>query len=115
MDEAGKPAVAVATEYGYERAVEFLINSGAHVDLRHVHGREILLLVAERSWHSLGARIAANAQSEMQQDHIGLQEQQTLLFLAAYLGDVDEVQRLIQLVDIDQESQSWDLDDPGTC
>ena len=115
VDEAGKPAVTVAIEHGYERAVEFLINSDAYVDLRHVHGREILLLVAERSWHSLGARIAANTQSEMQHDHIGLQEQQTLLFLAAYLGDVDEVQRLIQLVDIDQESQSWDLDDPGTC
>ena len=48
VDETGKTALAVAIERGFEKAVEFLVNSGACVDLHTDHGRSILLLVTER-------------------------------------------------------------------
>ncbi len=38
VDETGKTTLAVAIERGFEKAVQFLVNSGACVDLRLHHG-----------------------------------------------------------------------------
>ena len=38
VDETGKTVLAVAIERGFEKAVEFLANSGARVDLHEPHG-----------------------------------------------------------------------------
>lgn len=39
VDETGSTALAVAMERVFEKAVDFLVNSGARVDLEHDHGR----------------------------------------------------------------------------
>ncbi|KAL8760998.1 MAG: hypothetical protein Q9184_002850 [Pyrenodesmia sp. 2 TL-2023] len=61
VDETGKTALALALERGFEKAVEFLINSGACVDLRHDHGRGMLLLITERGWFNAGNTIMEKA------------------------------------------------------
>ena len=38
VDETGKTTLSVAIERGFEKAVQFLVNSGACVDLRLHHG-----------------------------------------------------------------------------
>ena len=48
VDENGNTAPAVAIERGFEKAVEFLVISGACVDLGHQHGREVFLLITEK-------------------------------------------------------------------
>ena len=61
VDETGKTALALALERGFEKAVQFLLNSGACVDLPHKHGRAVLLLVTERGWYNAGNTIVENA------------------------------------------------------
>ena len=94
VDETGKTALAVAMERGFEKAVEFLLKSGACVDLRHVHGRAVLLLVAERNWQNAGKIIVQNSRSRLlDDDGTGIDDRLQFL-LAAYEGDIDQVQEL---------------------
>ncbi|MCJ1244382.1 hypothetical protein MMC30_001580 [Trapelia coarctata] len=96
VDETGKTALVVAMERGFEKAVEFLLNSGACVDLRHNHGRAVLLLVVERSWQTAGKIIVEKARSGLlDDDDTGIGERLRFL-LAAYEGDIDQVQKLAE-------------------
>ena len=90
VDETGKTALAVAIDRGFEKAVEFLVNSGAHVDLRTYHGQQVFLLVTEKRWHTVAHIIANRAKATA-----GEKDLDVHLLVAAYSGDVPEVRRLL--------------------
>ncbi|KAF7514055.1 hypothetical protein GJ744_004380 [Endocarpon pusillum] len=103
VDETGKTALAFAMERGFKKAVEFLLNRGACVDLRHGHGRAVLLHVTERSWHKAGEIIVGKAKSLLE-DHAATYANDGVSFLlAAYEGKIDEVERLFELPNVSED------------
>ena len=96
VDETGKTALTVAMERGFEKAVEFLINGGALVDLHDEHGRMILLLIAEKDWKNAGDILVSKARVGL--DEIGESSDPQLRFiLAVYEGDVEQITMLIEM------------------
>jgi ankyrin repeat protein len=91
MDETGKTALAVAIEKGFEKAVEFLVYSGACVDLHTDHGRGVFLLLIEKSWHAVADIVCAKAKSSAPEKAADVH-----LLFAAYSGKADELGRIIQ-------------------
>lgn len=83
VDENGNPALAVAIERGFEKAVEFLVISGACVDLGHQHGREVFLLITERDWNTVAESIANKGKAIVLENG----SNQVSLLLATYYGD----------------------------
>lgn len=69
--ETGKTALALVLERGFEKAVEFLLNSGACVDLWHELGRGVLLLITERGWCNAGNTIIENARLTAEEEAPG--------------------------------------------
>lgn len=96
VDDTGKTALAVAMERGFEKAVEFMINSGANVDLGSEHGQGIFLLVAESKWESvadiIGHKTRSNFSPKKQDD---LQQNAAQPLLAAYDGKYQEISDLV--------------------
>lgn len=83
IDEAGNTALAVAMERGFKKAVEFLVNSGACVDLRERHGQEVLLLVIGRDWDSLAEIVARKARETLSKIDDSVKQDQVKLLVAA--------------------------------
>ena len=92
VDETGKTALTVAMERGFEKAVEFLINGGALVNLHDDHGRMILLLIAEKDWNNAGDILVSKIQAQL--DVENTVDPQLRFILATYRGDVDQVAML---------------------
>lgn len=97
VDETGKTALALAMDRGFEKAVEFLLTSGANVDLRQDHGRSIFLLIAERNWHKASDIIAEKAQlaSEVFE---GEERRFADFLLAVYHGDTLRAKSIAAIV-----------------
>lgn len=98
----------MALERGFEKAVEFLINSGACVDLRHEHGRGVLLLVTERGWFNAGNTIVEKAGLTADEELPGRAQERICLLLAAYENNIGELTCLgasaeLQLADMDRD------------
>lgn len=104
VNETSKTALAVAIERGFEKAVEFLVNSGACVDLRHAHGRLTLLRATERNWQNVGNIIAERARITLSNEDSAPAHHQVKLILATYYGQVQEILQLVQPVDLDLKS-----------
>lgn len=100
VDETGKTALTVAMERGFEKAVEFLINGGALVNLRDDHGRMILLLIAEKDWSNAGDILVSKVQAQLDVEN-AVADAQLRFILATYRGDVDQVTMLVQTGAID--------------
>lgn len=94
VDETGKTALALALERGFEKAVEFLLNSGACVDLRHDHGRGVLLLITERGWYNAGNILVEKTRLTAKAEAPGRAQDRIYFLLAAYENNVDELMRL---------------------
>ena len=93
IDETGNTALAVAMERGFEKAVEFLVNSGARVDLRERHGQEVFLLLTGRDWHSVAEIVARKARETFSENDDSVKQDQVELLLAAYYGDTTRIQQ----------------------
>lgn len=104
VDETGKTALAVAIERGFEKAVEFLVTSGACVDLRCDHGRWILLRATERNWQNVGNIIGERARTALKDERSPSAHRQIKLILAIYYGQVNEMLDLIQQAEFDVKS-----------
>ncbi|KAL8684464.1 MAG: hypothetical protein Q9224_006336, partial [Gallowayella concinna] len=87
-------ALALALERGFEKAVEFLLNSGACVDLRHDHGRGVLLLMTERGWHHAGSILVEKTRLTAKEEGPGRAQDRLYFLLAAYKNDIGEAIRL---------------------
>ena len=83
VDETGKTALAVAIERGFEKAVEFLVNSGARVDLHEPHGQQVFLLLAEKRWTVVADIVAERAKAAVTAKALDVS-----LLISAYSGDV---------------------------
>lgn len=86
VDETGNTALAMAMERGFEKAVEFLVMSGACVDLRHDHGRDVFVHIIERDWTTVAESISHKATSAIEED----ESAPVQLLVAAYSGDNEE-------------------------
>lgn len=104
VDETGKTALAVAIERGFEKAVEFLVNSGACVDLRCDHGRLILLRATERNWQNVGNVIGERARMALRDEKSTSTHRQIKFILAAYYGQVKEMFDLVRQAEFDLKS-----------
>jgi ankyrin repeat protein len=110
VDRTGKTALTVAMERGFEKAVEFLINSGACVDLRTDHGRSVLLLIAERSWATAGTILSNQALLKLRDDDV-IMENQIRLLLATYDGDLKGVIGLLSQGILDPQGRDRETGD----
>ncbi|MCJ1429598.1 hypothetical protein MMC29_007513 [Sticta canariensis] len=109
LDETGNTALAVTMERGFEKAVEFLVNSGACVDLTQHPGQEMLLLVADGNWDSVAQVIADKANVERLEVVPSAAQNQTQLVLAAYYGDDKEIQIVIKQANVDRKVKDCDV------
>lgn len=109
VDETGKTALAVAMERGFEKAVEFLVNSGASVDLCSAHGQGVFLLVTESDWYNVAEIIATKAKSSIPKNDTSHRQYPVRLLLAAYDGKNVELQRLIEQEIIDLKGSNRDV------
>jgi ankyrin repeat protein len=73
----------------FEKAVEFLISSGARVDLCNEHGQGIFLLVAERDWGYVADMIAKRALATTPEVY------SVSLLTATYYGNEKQVSNLL--------------------
>lgn len=109
VDETGNTALTMAIDKGFEKAVEFLITSGACVDLRHTHGRQILLLATERDWNTVGEVIAQRAELITLEEQSSTTQDQVQLLLATYHGDDKAVRQLIDQASTDLKEKDRDI------
>ena len=94
VNETEKTALTLALERGFEKAVEFLLNSGAWVDLRHEHGRGVILLIIERGWYNAGNTIVETARLTTEEEPPGRVRDRIYFLLAAYENNIGESMRL---------------------
>ncbi|KAL9578374.1 MAG: hypothetical protein Q9212_005757 [Teloschistes hypoglaucus] len=94
VDETGKTALASGLEQGFERAFEFLLHSGACVDLRYDHGRGVLLLITEREWYNAGDIVVDKSRLMAEEEAPGWVQDRIRFLLAAYENNIDESMRL---------------------
>ena len=97
VDETGKTALAVAMDRGFEKAVEFLVNSGACVNLDSDHGQSIFLLMAESNWQKVADIVALNARKAICKEDTCRTSTHLQLLLVAYYGEDEVFQSLISL------------------
>lgn len=109
VDEPVNIALTVAMKRGFEKAVEFLVNSGACVDLTQHRGQEMLLLVAERDWDSVAQVIADKANVERLEVVPSAAQNQTQLLLAAYHGEDKEIHTVIKQANVDRKVEDCDV------
>lgn len=83
VDGTGKIVLAVVIERGFEKAVEFLVNSGARVDLHEPHGQQVFLLLAEKRWIVVADIVAERAKAAITAKALDVS-----LLVSAYFGDV---------------------------
>ena len=100
VDDTGKTALTVAMERGFEKAVEFLLNGGALVDLNDNHGRMILLLIAEKDWDNAGDILVSRIQTQLNTQN-AVADAQLRFTIAAYRGNMDEIDLLSQIGALD--------------
>jgi ankyrin repeat protein len=105
VDENGNTALAVAIERGFEKAVEFLVISGACVGLGHQHGREVFLLITERDWNTVAESIANKAKAIVLENG----SNQVSLLQATYYGDNSSTRTVLKQADIDLQAEDRDL------
>ncbi|KAL8636119.1 MAG: hypothetical protein Q9228_006451 [Teloschistes exilis] len=94
VDETGKPALALALELGFEKALEFLLHSGGCVDLRYDHGRGVFLLITERGWYNDGNILVEKNRRIAEEEAPGWAQDRIDFLLAAYQNNIDEPMRL---------------------
>ena len=80
-------ALAVALEKGFEKAIEFLVNSGAYVGLTQHCGQEMILMVTEKNRGSVAQVIADKANVERLEVMPNAAQNQTQLLLTTYYSD----------------------------
>lgn len=112
VDGTGSTALAVAMERGFEKAVGFLVESGACVDLEHDHGRQVLLLVTERDWDSVAEIISNKAELAGSEEKSSVVRDQIRLLLATYQGDEKTTRLLIDQANLDLEGEGRSI---GMC
>jgi ankyrin repeat protein len=93
VDGTGKTALAVAMERGFERAAEFLISSGACVDLADASGQAVFLHAIERAWLTVANLVVEKAVSASAGGQSALPKTVQLL-VAAYRDDAAGCERL---------------------
>jgi len=109
VDETGKTALAVAIERGFEKAVEFLVNSGACVDLRLHHGQAVLLLVTERNWNDVGEIIVQRAHSTIGEENSPIVQDQLRFLIGVYNNSGKEVQLLVDDCKLDLKDRDLSI------
>ena len=90
-----------AVERGFARAIEFLVGSSGHVDLRDDHGVQVLLAITARDWNNAAEIITQKAKLAASGDASEVTRDRVQLLLAAYYGDDSDADRLVKRGNID--------------
>lgn len=109
VDETGKPALALALERGFEKAIEFLLHSGGCVDLRYDHGRGVFLLITERGWYNAGNILVEKNRRIAEEEAPGWAQDRIDFLLAAYQNNIDESMRLAAKDELQLRGKDGDI------